>query len=144
MQEIVWADHNKSKADKNGKQKLPKLIQGRVCTRPVGCDWAINKAACTPFIFKTNSQPDFCADVACIKGMQLCSAMPESIFGLSLANAGKVTKLGRSFARSRDYDAMGKPLGPKLQTHACNCCSLPRHMLGFTVPLPWTGFWRNL
>lgn len=27
--------------------------------------------------------------------------------------AGKVTKLGRSFSRSRDYDAMGESGGPK-------------------------------
>lgn len=43
--------------------------------------------------------------------MRLCcstfiGAVPALLF--ACCPAGKVTKLGRSFARSRDYDAMGE------------------------------------
>ena len=42
--------------------------------------------------------------------------------------SGKITRLGRSFARSRDYDAMGAP-------RAAHCYGVSPHKLESVAPL---------
>ncbi len=47
--------------------------------------------------------------VKMIESMQKEKVQAGDVVAIDKAS-GRITKLGRSFARSRDYDAMGKPL----------------------------------
>ena len=56
--------------------------------------------------------------VKMIESMQKEKVQAGDVVAIDKAS-GRITKLGRSFARSRDYDAMGKSCGPypSVQSH---------------------------
>ena len=59
--------------------------------------------------------------VKMIESMQKEKVQAGDVVAIDKAS-GRITKLGRSFARSRDYDAMGKQLRPAklLSTRLCS------------------------
>lgn len=55
-----------------------------------------------------------------IESLQKEKAQAGDVITIDKAS-GRITKLGRSFARARDFDAMGAPPGPHTSLTLTNC-----------------------
>ena len=56
--------------------------------------------------------------VKMIESMQKEKVQAGDVVAIDKAS-GRITKLGRSFARSRDYDAMGESHALSIESHTC-------------------------